>query len=71
MVVWWALSLKISATNGHYYQQRAVTPNQITQQNCLQRGRRALKAVKALRPDFHKTRIFKKPMSPKDTGRKL
>jgi hypothetical protein len=30
--------LEKSAPNGHYYLQRAVTPNQITKQNSLQRS---------------------------------
>ncbi len=30
--------LKENAPNGHYYLQRAITPSQITRQNCLQRA---------------------------------
>jgi hypothetical protein len=36
MAVWHASNLKKSAPNGHYYLQKAITPNQITQQNSLQ-----------------------------------
>jgi hypothetical protein len=35
-----ALKIQKSAPKGHYYQQRAVIPDQITQQNSLQRARR-------------------------------
>ncbi len=38
MAVWRASNFKNSAPKGHYYLQRAVTPDQITQQNSLQRA---------------------------------
>jgi hypothetical protein len=44
---WRASNLRKSASNGHYYMQRAVTPDQIIQQNITE-GRRAQKAVKTL-----------------------
>jgi hypothetical protein len=47
--VWCSSNLKKSALNSHYYLQRAVTPDQITQQNSLHaEGRRALQAVQAI-----------------------
>jgi hypothetical protein len=36
MAVWRASNLEKIASNGHYYMQRAATPDQITQQNSLQ-----------------------------------
>ena len=38
MAVWRPSNKKKRAPNSHYYLQRAVTPNQITQQNSLQRA---------------------------------
>jgi hypothetical protein len=38
MAVWHAANFKKSSLNGYYYLQRAVTLNQITQQNSLQRA---------------------------------
>jgi hypothetical protein len=50
-MVAWVGALKIlkkSVPNGQYYLQRAVTPDQITQQNSLQRAGGALNEIKAL-----------------------
>ncbi len=38
MAVWHALNFEKSVPNGHYYLHRASTPDQITQQNSLQRA---------------------------------
>jgi len=43
-----ALSNNNGALKGHFYLQRAVTPNQITQQNSLQRAGVPQRAEKAL-----------------------
>jgi hypothetical protein len=49
LAIWRASNLRKSVPkNGHYYLQRAVTPYQITLQNCLHKARGDLKAVKAL-----------------------
>jgi hypothetical protein len=38
MVVWHTSNFEKSAPNDHYYLQRAATPDQVTQQNKLQRA---------------------------------
>jgi hypothetical protein len=55
MAVCNASNFKRSVLNSHYYLQQAVTPDQITQQNSLQR---ALKAGKALFQANTRPRIF-------------
>jgi hypothetical protein len=75
--VWQPSAENNGAPKVHYYLQRAVTPDQITQQNTVVcRGQERPKIRKdTLRPDFQsntRPRIFfKKPMSPQDPERQL
>ena len=73
--VWQPSADNNGAPNGHYYLQRAVTPDQIIQHNSLQRAEHPKGRKGTLRPDFQantRSRIFfKKPMSPENTGRQL
>ncbi len=73
--VWQPSADNNGALKGHYYLQRAVTPNQITQQNSC-KGKETPKGRKGtLGPDFQaNTRprnLFLKPMSPQDTWRQV
>jgi hypothetical protein len=47
MAVWRSYNKK-NAPNGHYHLNRAVTPDQITQQNSLQRAGGPYRALKTL-----------------------
>ncbi len=63
-------NLKKSASNGYYYLQRAVTPDQITQQNSLHRAEGHKVSKGTLKSDFQantRPRTFLKPVSPQDS----
>jgi hypothetical protein len=73
----WQHSIDINGVpKGHYYLQRAVTPNQITHLKRVCRGQEHPKGRKGtLKPDFWASArprvIFKKPISSQDTGRQF
>jgi len=73
MAVWHVSNIKKYAPNGHYYLLRAVTPDQITQQNSLH-WQEGLKGSKRhFEPDFQANTtvhlgIFLKPMLSQEGG---
>jgi hypothetical protein len=52
MAIWCALNVKKGSPNDHFYLYWAVTSDQITQQNSLQRAGGPKGSTGTLRPDF-------------------